>query len=497
MQKLTINNIEIIYEDYQIEKINYIKKIIKNNSNFLKSVYGNNLILTFIPLEDEKAIYIDNFDKFFEDIVILQFNSEKVRKSLDNPYILPSLYIEYLIRKNQDNNSLVKSNSNISNEELFSLIAYKYFSLNGNFEGFINYLKIRYETDKIISWLSNEYRFETYNYLLKMTIEFLKEYDMDFLENITVFLNNMACTPFDESYISNESHKLPLITAEELENLIFEFFDYINAPLYWRELYKELNDKNIIIFKKQNKNNINNSMCYVDSDNKLKIMIDTDNSIRVFESVIHEFVHYVASLKDLMSDTKVSVSEIPSIFFENLAIEFLEYKGYSEKDIKFLKNRRKQNNFNKYMELLPLFNDMVRYIKMGELLRQEKIIIWQNNFKVIEEMEQKIVNIISDKGSDVSLFTSKNIDIEKLVDDECDSLINTFILNGIEIVNGYQYILATMITNELLKKYQSNPNIISKMYDITSELSSTGLKDILKIFNIEELFTLKKKRDRF
>ena len=198
------------------------------------------------------------------------------------------------------------------------------------------------------------------------------------------------------------------------------------------------------------------------------------------------------SMKDILEVSQISVSEIPSIFFERLAIIFLKSKGFDSKNIDTLIDRRKRNNFQLYLSLLPLFVDLIKYIREGEITKEEKVKFLEREIETIKEVNKKLIEELED-NTDINAVSMLNeiidFDISKRVDRQCDSLIHSFIQEGLFIINGYQYILATFITDELLKKYSWDLNMISKMFDITSNLKNINLKDILNIFEIEDLFS--------
>ena len=85
------------------------------------------------------------------------------------------------------------------------------------------------------------------------------------------------------------------------------------------------------------------------------------------------------SMKDILEVSQISVSEIPSIFFERLAIIFLKSKGFDSKNIDTLIDRRKRNNFQLYLSLLPLFVDLIKYIREGEITKEEKVKFFGNS----------------------------------------------------------------------------------------------------------------------
>lgn len=191
MNLIKVRDIEIRYDDNQ--KTNYIKNVIDNNYNLILSILGESKVISLIPTNDDGVVYIPDFDKTFYEVVNQVFNNESNKALLENPDLLPSFYIETLIRKNANNSmSLVQPNSNVSDEMLYSLIAYIYFTKTSTFDDFVNYLKDKKETTKILNWLQAETRFDAYNYLLKTTTDYLMQNDFDFLENISGIINSIT-----------------------------------------------------------------------------------------------------------------------------------------------------------------------------------------------------------------------------------------------------------------------------------------------------------------
>lgn len=134
-----------------------------------------------IPTSDDGVVYISNFDETFYSVVYQAFDNDDNKNSLNNPDLLPALYVETLVRKNANNSkSFVQPNADLSDEMLHSLIAYIYFAKTGTFDDFVDYLKDRKETDKILGRLQDESRFDAYNYLLKTITDYLSNNDLAF-----------------------------------------------------------------------------------------------------------------------------------------------------------------------------------------------------------------------------------------------------------------------------------------------------------------------------
>lgn len=486
MNLIKVRDIEIRYDDNQ--KTNYIKNVINNNYNLILSILGESKVISLIPTNDDGVVYIPDFDKTFYEVVNQVFNNESNKALLENPDLLPSFYIETLIRKNANNSmSLVQPNSNVSDEMLYSLIAYIYFTKTSTFDDFVNYLKDKKETTKILNWLQAETRFDAYNYLLKITTDYLMQNDFDFLENISGITNMMLTQSLNNVFEQQPETEieLPTITIQEFDNLFNEFLVYINAPKSWKQAYDELKASDRISFEKQVED-LETSMCYRDDNDFLKILVSTDGTIKCFCSFVHEFMHYIP-MQDSVTLTQFSISEFPSIFFEKVSAQFLRDKGYKQDVVDRVVRDRNKNNIEIYTGIFSLFSDISTFINGGPISRDKKILFWENNFRAIQETREKLTKLVEENGEqvDIGFLEAFKIDIPKEIDKECDSLIDSFIQNGLLVINGYQYLLGTYLAEEALKKSADDTSIMPRMLNVTDNLVNMNLKDILTEFNIQ------------
>ena len=486
MNLINIKDIEVRYDDNQ--EISYIKNVINNNYNLFLSLLGESKVISLIPTNDDKVVYISDFDETFYEVVNQTFNNDGNNALLENPDLLPAFYIETLIRKNANNPmALVQPNPNVSDEMLYSLIAYIYFTKTGTFDDFVNYLKEKKETDKILNWLQTETRFDAYNYLLKTTTDYLMQNDFDFLQNISGITNMMLTQSLNNVLAQQQETEieLPTITIQEFDNLFNEFLVYINAPKSWKQVYDELKTRGRISFEKQ-VDDLDTSMCYRDDNDVLRILVSTDGTIKCFCSFVHEFMHYIP-MQDSMTLTQFSISEFPSIFFEKVSAQFLRDKGFKQDVVDRVVRDRNKNNTEIYIGISSLFNDISAYINGGAISREKKILFWENNFRAIQETREKLAKLMEENGEqvDISFLEPPKIDIPKEIDKECDSLIDSFIQNGLLVINGYQYLLDTYLAEEVLKKSNDDTSIIPRMINVTDNLGNMNLKDVLTEFNIQ------------
>ena len=491
MNNIKINELVIIYDFLDETEINHIKNIVNNNYNIICMCLDNIRTISLSKTDREDVIHITNFDNFFKQIITDFFQSESNKEQFANENLLPGLHLEYLIRKKfLEGKSLVEPTVNIDDSTLYSFIAYKYYEKNGTFEEFTEYLKYRENTKQILSWLENNHCFETYNYLLKSTTDFLTSNDFYFLENISKIIFKM----FEESfkYMIDQGSKgkieLPQISKIELDNLFIEFLYYINAPKTWFETYQKLKENNLIEFIKTD-NEIDDSLCYRDSSDTLRITINTDGTIKGFASLVHEFCHYLEMKKNI-NTSSFSISEFPSIFFERIAGIFLTNKGYQKEIIYDITNSRKQNNIDIYSKLSPLFLDIAKYWKEGYVSREAKIKFQKEQFRVVRETKQMLMQIEIAAGLNPNPedYQMPEYDVETLIDEDCQTLITCFVENGLLVLNGYQYIFSTFIAEKTLNMFEEDNTIISKMIMITDDLPNMNLQKILDTLGIKEIF---------
>jgi len=474
MKSIKINDIEVLYDDLEEQQINYIKDIINHNYSLFVMVLESTKIISLSKADREDAIHVTNFDNFFKQIVNEVYQNEYIKQQFENEDVLPGLYIEYLMRKlSKEEKTLVESKFNIDDSMLYSFIAYKYYEVNGTFDKFVEYLKDRKDTDKILSWLETNRCFDAYNYLLKITTNFLTSNDFYFLQNISQIVYKMLWEAFHDAINQKDEEKVELskISPEVLDNLFSEFLHYINAPEAWFEVYQKLKDNNLITFIKSD-NETDDSVCYKDTSDILRITITTDGTIRSFWSLVHEFCHYIAMQNDINTEP-FSITEFPSIFFEKLAGIFLTNKGYQTEVTNAVTKSRKENNIEIYLGLLPLFIDIVKYSKEGYVGREEKIKFQREQIRILRETRKKLMEIEINAGLNPNPedYKTPNYDVEKLVDTDCQMLVNCFVENGLLVLNGYQYLFSTFLAEKILKMSEEDDTVISKMIMITDNVS--------------------------
>ena len=136
--------------------------------------------------------------------------------------------------------------------------------------------------------------------------------------------------------------------------------------------------------------------------------------------------------------------------------------------------------------MLPLISDLIRYINQGEIRKNDKMTLYQKQIDTINQTKKEMLKILTDTGqviSNSSVFKEINVDIEKDVDDDCDLLIDSFIKDGLLVIDGYQYLLDSYLSEKILGMDDSTT--IQKMIDVTNNLGMMSVEKILKSFGIE------------
>lgn len=480
--------------DESITDIERIKKIIKLNE-FLFSDYKDKTI-SFVEqnTSDDNVVYVNNFDEFFDNLLKQLLNDTKFI-FLNQPELLPALYIQLLVEEETKNGeTFIQLNDNITDDMLWFVLACKFFDCKTQFDELSNFLKYRNDKELIFEWLKQTQRFNTYNYLLEIASNYLKEYDFYFFDNLDEIFSKMNEKNFDYVISSkNSNYKLQKLSLEDFENIFFGFLDKIKSPKEWKEIYIDLKNNNRIIFE-ESKDGKDNSKCFIDNDGIRKIKVTTDGTVNDFISFVHEFIHYISLQKDM---PPFSLLEFSSIYYERVAAIHLINIGFDENIIKSVIENRNKNNFGKYYDLFGILLDMCRYNKKGNIIREDKIELLKKATEATNECVENLINIFLEAGNPTDELQSliiKDCDFGKKVDDECDYYIMEFIKNGLLVLDGYQYLTDSYLEDSVLEKEDDDDTIFDKMVFITENLSDFNIETISKYLGIEDAFTKKSKR---
>ncbi len=463
-----------IYYDKDFD-ISEIKQIIENNYQLIKLYYKDIKGISFIPTNKDNILYVEDFNSFFLDIIEKEYFNLETKNNFKNPNLLMSLYIEYKVR--EINSEVIKPNFNIPTEILLNVIAYKYYEEMGTKEDFINYLKNRLKTDEIIKWLQDKTRFQIYNYFLKIAVENIKESYKDFY-SVIIKITDKITEDFEKNFqdeIEEEVYE-EIIDFSEVENLFLNFLDFIKAPSNWKEKYFLLKNDLGITFNKEEE-----SRFYLDSNHIIKININSKNEIDAFYTLVHEFVHYLSYKENYANSF---LNEFPSIYFEMLAITYLQKINYRRSLALETLNNRRFNNIEIYFEYGSIYKDIVKYSQIGIIRREDEL---ENILKLFRDVNSFISTGDNESKDIVKLKEISErlnkLDILEVIDKKYDNLNEIFLKKGLEVLDGYKYLLGTMLAFEINKKVDDT--ILGKMFLVVDNLDKYTLNDILKEFDIE------------
>lgn len=476
-----VKDLDVFYtEDDDIESIS---TIIKNNYDMLFKRYADEgFYFSTVPNDDDNCVHTDDFQKDI-GFMISEYYYLTDDEELGRIENLSALYATLLIQSSGVQNPFFDFDFDLSAEMTDTVIAKQYYLVNGSAEDFVEYAKYRNpeERKKILYWLRENCRYETYNYILDKVCNYLKDNGFDFLASSA---SNNIFVDIIKNYNeqNNKNYNLPKMSKEDIDKLFYEFLKYINAPESWRKLYNNLKRNNGIHYEISDGKEVAN--CYKDEvDEDYSISIKYNGTTTGFCSLVHEFIHYITFCTEKFN---FSLAEFPSIYFEKIASQFLKDKGYSQEVVEETIASRNENNIEILMALSTLFTDVNTYMKRGVLTKEDKINLWQEQMMTIYRLREKYNEILKASGQEPKPLPSfPSIEqLEQEVDEDCDDLIEQFITNNVFMLDGYQYLLGTSLAESILNK--EGKASIPKMIDVVEDLPSYDANMIASEFNINK-----------
>lgn len=484
-----VGDIKLQYDESVVD-IERIVEIIKLN-RYLFADYNGKTISLGMPIssKSDNIVYVPDFDKFFDVLLKMILENDNIISCLNHPDLLPSLHIQAVCLesiKNGDTPFML--DNNLSYDMLWFLIACKYFDYKTEFNELSNFLKYHNDSERILDWLKETQRFETYNYLLKCVSNYLKEYDLLFLDNIDEIFSKINEKNMEVvlSLLKEKDYDFPKMSLDDLERTFLDFLNSIKAPVGWKNLYTELKNKNRILFE-ESEDGLEHSEVFVDDDGIRKIRLTTDGTINCFVSFVHEFVHYVS----LQGETPpFSLLEFPSIYYERIAANYLISVGYDENIIKQVIRDRNKDNFVIYSSLFGLLLDICIYNKKGQITKDDRIEPLKKSMDIRFETIKKLVGIAEDAGESIEnldFLTMPNYNFEEIANEECDENISLFIKSGFLVLNGYQYLVDSLLVDSMLEK-ENNDTTLDKMRFVTEHLVDFNVEKIINYLEISNAF---------
>ena len=480
MQKIQVlNGLSISYnEGLEQEKLDKVVNFIKKYT-FIFNEYENN--------NHDETIDINEFNSFIEDFVKQIVQDENTKKIVESKDFLPTFYLTYLILKNgMAGNTIIQIPNNVTIELVLFFLSIKYYNYDISKISATLLSDNSYEYDQIRKEIKSTQRINTYNYCLSCVATFLEEYDETMLDNLSDIINKIisnATSYFNAAISDSKLNGLKQLTNEEFDKLFIDFLDYINAPKKWCEFYNYLKANNLIEFEYDNENE--NGECYFDEkENKWKIKLISNGTIMTFVTFVHEFIHYVSLSQN--PDINFSLLEFPSIYYENIAAKFLKDSGYEEGIVDEILNWRNANNYELYAAQIIQFIEVLEYKKNGTFSIEKRIELNRNLIEGLNQYKINMVNLLKNEGlNDIpqSLFNLETRDPVEIAYQDVDEKINEFIKSGVLILNGYQYLVGSLLSSYILEK-NNKENANDDMVFVTEHLQDYSITSIMQLFSI-------------
>ncbi len=483
MEKQILKGLTITYDKSEEEKVNAISEVIQRHQFIFDGLFDDENNNTMIDVNDFNNLVNQVVAKYVAAI-------EPFKTEFESEDFLLSNYLGYLILKyNQGNHPNMQYDSDVTVEQVLFALSIKYY--NYDVEKISQALLSEYT--EMVNHLKEEQRINLYNYILRWLLKQLEETDRSMIEQLGPMLlesvkRNAEYGKYLRSH-NSELDNLKELSKEELDKLFIDFLSYINAPQKWVELYNEARQNNLITFEYSKE--MYNGACYFDeTDNKRKIKVISNGTIRAFITFVHEFMHYVVGMQN--DKTPLSLLEFPSIYYENIAGEFLQSVGYGEGIIDDILTMRYSDNLRKSDSNFRLLTDILSIKKSGLISLEAKKAIHKSGIEARNIIKIRRAEEYKSRGDEVPeyLLTLENPD-EKTVDEmtysEIDDFINKFVIakseDDIPLLKSTSYLVGSLLAFEILEN-TDRKHSNEMMIDVTNQLDNHSMASIMQLFGI-------------
>lgn len=350
----------------------------------------------------------------------------------------------------------------------------------------------------------DKYSLILFNELLNRQSNLLTEYSDimsdDFLEkniySLKEFFNIELADVFSKFKNIDTNKDKKKMSKNEIINLVISFLDSIDCSKRLSSEFREnIKLGNIILWNKNNPSektaissllsnfhisNIEEPVCATNynennevSESVVNIPLTyTLDDVRV---IIHEFFHLHSNLSSKNNSKNKFLNEFPSIYFEEVVVDFLKEKGYSEYDLDI--NFRVFDSLLNFDIVMPIIKYLVKYRENGfvniKMLSQDILEIQQN---IINNCLQK--NMSMDEVDEKLKLNGVFGDTNQIIFNLVFNLNSILLLQKRSIFNLTPYLLGTIFTNSAIKNCCSMEEIIK----LSDNLNS--INDITEVMNI-------------
>lgn len=451
---LKTNVIPIEYNNKTEKKAKRIKRILEQNPLFFREFLSSQNIISCI--DERKELYIPRKDSIFHH---LEGITEKEIKNILELQSLngedKTMLLLYMLNEEYEGDYQIEG---LAKEELQQEITYIYYCDRKDYKGLYSYI-LNPSTKKVteaLAWLNENYRFPLLNYLIEKQYELLKktyltESKEDDEKQLTDMLRIMVLGDLEVDDIDQEYKKIIYpMSKEETISLVKEFLIETDPSLTWLEKFCEAEQNKKIL------DGMGKWQCIKKSDNNWYIATAWQENLEDAIYLLHEVVHYfscIGSTND--KNIRYTLSEFPSLFFEDRMCEFLIKKGYPKEEIEKFR-------WNRLLRVAKHCNDA------------EDIIIYMK-----EQQNKKIITLETEQERLKEDAKELGITKEELAKSICDENIQKLIISSVLIADTYPYIVGGRYAQVLLTQVEENEDIIPKMVSITNRIKDREKDDIL------------------
>ena len=341
---------------------------------------------------------------------------------------------------------------------------------------------------KVFDFFNGFFRYTLLNDDIKeaydeLTKDGSEQYLMDHFDTINEKV--LATLEMAQHFKDSKCSDLPKMTHDELESLFREFLKYVDPEGDYSQIFEKMQQEGKLIYydaldEKQKEffykcfgidGKLRNFYLPIDDDNAL-LFVNREETIGDFQSLAHEFAHYVSFETKGDKGSANILAEFPSIFYELLACSFLLKKGYDSKKV----NECYHSRYQEIGETYNLVNCVSRYFKMyrdhGDITRENDI----------EDSANQAILYIEKYGAEhyKELLKQKPslANPELMADNYCD-LANAYLTRDPNYVGRkYPYIIGLYLATKKFGELKGNPKVLETMKNITMNLSTVDLDSL-------------------
>lgn len=355
--------------------------------------------------------------------------------------------------------------------------------------------------------LNEEFRYELLNYNIKQEMEKLQEYNPFAYQHIHEIA--LLSLYHASNYKTNNLDNIKEVKIEDTIKITKEFLKSIDKTGNLYDLFQEkIEDGSIILWNafdehkqlsviKEHKALVMASKEWknFNEGNKVYLNAPYENTILDIPRLVHEFIHlYIFNSKEKVLDvtpTETFFEEFPSIYYETRLCSHLEQIGFSNEDIQVILEQRQTSFFIDTNELMTLSNlikikQQNRNITSNDIINMNKP-LFQNLKSTIRFLDEDGIKQYYNEIKKFGIIVDSE---EETANNTCDRLNRNIIFLEYREHKRINYIIAKILTDQILEKTKEDNTLPDKVLFITKTLGTTNLEpsEVLELLNCDDLF---------